>query len=672
MFRRGSTGIKAKNREWDGIDKPKMPKMQAIQRIGGLMKKLVYSIQGREEKLNSENRLEYWKVKFSEAYAQFDPDEFDDFENVYRGTHETTKNVNSTSNQAVKKTNNVPNITFEIIETQVNNQTPNASIVSMKPGFSTQAKMIQEKINSDLTQMATKKMSDINERNTYIHGMDPVSMNWNRTLGTHEYVGEKEFVHYHPKQFIGQPGVYEVEEMDYYFLAGSTTKQSILREYGIDVTEESEEYPDLRRIEDEKGDSVATNEIVTEIVCYYKDDDGDRGKFVWAGSKPLEDLPKYFYPRVMQCKDCGYESPQGTKECPECGSKKLIKKIETYETVQEDIILSPIRYKTKQYVLTDAGQAVPLEKEVVIERQLKAGDKIRIPAPKFYPISIRINTPVNFQLRGRSDVETIRDQQETIKKTWSRVEEKIDLAPAIITIPEGLKKQVTNTVYDVYRGKPQDLQGVEIKDLQANISQDVNFALNNIDLAKNIAGITPSYQGQYDSSAKSGRAKEVQVQQTAGRLQSKVENRFDFWAKLFKIMFYFDILFTSEERPYAAKDIYGDLQYKNYNKYELLMRDAAGNWYYNTDFIFKADMGGDIPNNKAFLYDHMTMAAQSGMVTPPQYWEVLAKLGFPEADNILEQMKQQTPEQGQPGQLPPQLPLQPGQTAGLLGREGIV
>jgi hypothetical protein len=78
-------------------------------------------------------------------------------------------------------------------------------------------------------------------------------------------------------------------------------------------------------------------------------------------------------------------------------------------------------------------------------------------------------------------------------------------------------------------------------------------------------------------------------------------------------------------------------------------------------------MGGDIPNNKAFLYDHMTMAAQSGMVTPPRYWEVLAKLGFPEADNILEQMKQQTPEQ--PGQ---QLPPQPGQTAGLLGREGIV
>jgi len=236
------------------------------------------------------------------------------------------------------------------------------------------------------------------------------------------------------------------------------------------------------------------------------------------------------------------------------------------------------------------------------------------------------------------------------------------MASAILAVPEGLKKQPSNTAYEVWRGKLSDLQGLTIKDLQANISQDVTFALNNIDLAKNITGITPSYQGQYDSSAKSGRAKEVQVQQTAGRLQSKVENRFDFWSKLFKIMFYFDLLFTSEERPYAARDAYGDLQYKNFNKYELLMRDAAGEWYYNTDFIFKATPNNDLPKDKTFMYDHMTMAAQSGMADPIEYWTVMAKLGLPEADNILEQRKNG-------GQPPiPQL----GQTADILGREGTV
>lgn len=633
----------------------KSPKGGLTKAGGNMLKKVmksvaktIYKIRGKEQKFEDNELWSKWSKAFYTAYASYNPDQFDEFELVYRGTKDTLRNVNSKSKQPVKKTDNVPNIVYELIESEVNTATPEANVKSKKPGFEDQAKMIQEKIMSDLSEMRIENISDINERNTYMHGISAVLLNWNINKGAHEYMGEKELINYHPKQVIPQPNVFDTDDMDYMFLMGARTKSSIEEQYGVNVESESEQYPEVNQVEDKGDNRTNTNEIVTEIVCFYKDKDGDICKFVWAGTTPLENKPKYFYPRVEECKECGTENAQGEKECQNCGSKKLSTKVIMEETIEEDMELSPIVYPKKKKVLKQSADGKPYVDEsieqVVIQRIIPAGTKVPIFAPKMLPVVIRRNIPLNFSFRGRSDIETIRDQQEAIKKSWSKAQEKIMQGGGIIAMPQNLNKQPSDDVYQVWKGNVQDLAAIKVIDFQMDISQNIEFADANYMKAKSVLGITDSYQGKYDPSANSGKAKEIQVEQSAGRLQSKIKNKFTFYSDLFKLMFYYDICFTKESRPYLSSNMRGDEEYKEFNKYELLFQDATGEFYFNVDFIFKAEIGSSLPHDKTFLYEQAIMMYDKQAIDSEQLLEILSTLDFPIANRILEQKKAENEE----------------------------
>jgi len=264
-----------------------------------------------------------------------------------------------------------------------------------------------------------------------------------------------------------------------------------------------------------------------------------------------------------------------------------------------------------------------------------------------FPIVIRKNIPLNFSFRGRSDVETIADQQESIKKVWSKAEEKIIQAGAIITKPTNVKQKITDDAYQIWEGKAQDLSQISIRELKSDTTQDLNFAIANYERAKSILGITDSYQGKYDPSAKSGKAKEVQVEQAAGRLQSKIKNKFTFYSELFELMFYFDLCFTNEPRPYTRTNTDGEEEYEEFDKHELLCQDEAGEWYYNTDFSFKAEIASNLPSDKMFLFEQANIMKQNGTLDNRQYLEILSSLNFPIANRLLEQVKDKEGEQNE-------------------------
>jgi hypothetical protein len=618
-----------------------------------LAKKVKLTIQGKEKELDDLQMHKEWEEKFNTAYTQYSTEcsTFNELENVYRGTKETVKNINSRSNTAVKKTNNVPNIVYELIESEVNTTTPDCIVKSKKPGFEDYAKMIQDKIMSDFDSFDVETLTDINERNTYMHGISIALMNWNINLGQHEFMGDKEIMNYHPKQFIPQPGIYDHKKMRYGFFICPTTKDEIKERTGVDVDKETQSHPEANELKGTstntatKKDSSVTSDVVDEIVCLYLDEDGDVCKLAWVGGTVTENKPKYYYPRVEECKECGTENAQGEKECSACGSKKLKTKVIMEETIEEEMQLSPIVYpKKKKELKTDLMGKKYVDETIsqeAIERLVPAGTVIPIPAPKRLPIIVRKNIPLNFSFRGRSDVETIRDQQESIKKVFSKTEEKIIQAGGIIGIPDKLNKQPSDDVYQVWKGKLQDLAGIVKHDLTTDITQDLEFIRENKIIAKDTLGITDSYQGKYDPSANSGKAKQVQVEQAAGRLQSKQKNKFTFYSDMFELMFYFDLCFTKEARPYMKTNANGDEEYEEFNKYELLCQDATGEWYFNTDFGFKAEMGSNLPHDKQFLYDKTMELMGLNVIDARQTMEILASLDFPIANRILSQMKEQ-------------------------------
>lgn len=606
--------------------------------------------------------LEYWRQKFESSKSSYEIDDFDTFELIYRGHHETTRNVNSTEGgMSLKKTNLVRNIVFELIESQVNTELPRPIIKSKKPGFDTQAKMIQEKIASDFDVLKIGKVMDSSERDTYMHGMSILELGWDTKKGTHDYAGDKDFSLVHPKQYIPQNGVYELEYMDYFFLLSEPTAEQIKREFGVEVDAVSSQYSEYNHLESGNPTDIDTaintseaeddDEKAVMITCYYKDEDGDVGKFSWSGDVKLEDFPKYYYPRVAECQECGFENSQDEEVCQECGSEKLQEKIIKEEIIYNEKELDPITYKKPIKTVNrkeDGSATVDTDyTDAVFERVVPEGTKIPVYVTDRYPIIIRKNIPLNFSIRGISDIEVIRDQQETLKKVYSRMEEKLLMAPVIIGMHQDLQKEVSNDLYEIYRGSPDQLSSVFKHDLTADITEDLNYVNQLYSDAQSTLGITSSFQGKYDPSAKSGVAKKMQIEQAAGRLQSKVKNKFYFFEELFELMFKFDIMFTKEERAYFTENENGEDEYKFFNKHDLLVKDASGEWYYNTDFLFTSEVGEESGIDKNVVFEMLMQMVNSKIIDPKSMWQVLASINFPIAHRILEQFKGEDTEQEQ-------------------------
>jgi hypothetical protein len=164
-------------------------------------------------------------------------------------------------------------------------------------------------------------------------------------------------------------------------------------------------------------------------------------------------------------------------------------------------------------------------------------------------------------------------------------------------------------------------------------------------------GITNSFQGQEDTTATTGVAKQIQVQQASGRMRSKEFNKQTAFKELFEIMFEFKLAFYDELRPFLAKDANGNDLFGDFDKYKFLMKDAAGEFYYNTDFLFSADAGAGLPKDAVFQFNQAKEMLGSGAVDKLQYWTILEALNFPMAKEIKAQTEEQMQAQQQMEQM---------------------
>lgn len=584
----------------------------------------------KKEYEDKQASLSKWVKKFEQAKSLITPDTFDDREAIVLGTRLVDRNINSGATPK-KGANNIYNIAFEFIESQVNSQIPQPNVRSKRPGWEQQATMIEQSISNDLKELGIEQVNDYNERMTPLHGFSIMTLDWDPDFKHHLYRGEIKVNSKHPKQLIPQPGVYDVQKMDYFFIASGVTKEYIHRRYGIDIENAQQEYPEYNSLEgnartvnqfDPKGltpvstSNYFNNDLLTEIVCWYRDKDGDVCKFVWTDTEVLEDLPKFYMRRMVECKKCDTKSPQGTTECPECGGK-------SFKTVMmEDQELD-------MEVTTFDGEVLPV------------GTKIPYFLPTKYPVIIRLNVPKSFSFEGQSDIDILRDQQDSIKKIGTKLEEKVVKASSILLVPETLKVNLTNEMYQIIKGNLADLSAIQTRELMAPINGEVDYINFQRQIAQQMLGITNSFQGLQDITATSGRAKQVQVQQAAGRLQSKLFNKITAYKELFERMFEFKLAFYDELRPFISKDANGSVAYGEFDKYQFLMRDAAGELYYCTDFLFSADSGDGLPKDPMFMYEQASIQLQQGLINKVQYWTILESLNYPNAASFKDEAQKE-------------------------------
>lgn len=554
------------------------------------------AVKASQEQEKQNNLLKDWQDKLALAQAGLNQTIRDEREMIYLGTGDVDSNINSTKmqNGKRKKANNVVNLVLEFIETNVDSTIPQPSVRTKLPGYEMQASMIENSLTSDITELGIVAINDVNERITPVQGYSSMLVGWNPDFKHHLYRGELTIESVHPKRIIPQPGVWELQKMDYFFILSSVTKAFIKKRYDIDVDNEGEQFPGVDFLNSNVSQPHNPDKV-TEIVCWYKNDDGDVSKFVWCENEILEDLPNFY-------------------------ARRIDGKIQDEETLGSDVTIA-------------SGEV------------LKAGTKVPYFTPTRYPLIVRENIPLNFAFGGQSDVDVIRDQQDAMKKVVSTIEEKIMRGSAVVTALEGHRFNLSNELYAVIRGTQAELNALNVKNLSADISQDLVFAQQQYKAAQSTLGVTNSFQGKSDSTAVSGIAKQIQVQQSSGRLRSKESNKYASYKELYETMFEFKLAFYDELRPFVTKDANGQDSYGDFNKYAFLVRDKAGELYYNTDFIFQADAGAGLPRDKMWLFNQSTEMLKYGAYNPGPaaiaYWTQLVNQKYPNAKTILDTINEQ-------------------------------
>ena len=102
------------------------------------------------------------------------------------------------------------------------------------------------------------------------------------------------------------------------------------------------------------------------------------------------------------------------------------------------------------------------------------------------------------------------------------------------------------------------------------------------------------------------------------------------YAKLYEMMFKFMLAYADQPIPLSKKDAKGEYSFSHFNRYDFLKQDAAGEWYWDDEFIIETDPTSTIMMNREAMWQQADYKLQSGafgqqgdLQTLLLYWEFM-------------------------------------------------
>lgn len=592
------------------------------------------------EKTNNKAKLEMWQRRFRAAEDAYSGELalMDARERAYKGTVEFSRLVENESAKA-EDIKHIRNVIGELIEAQVDSTVCQPKVTALRPEDEYLAKLAEDDIRNEIERLQIKQLNDLCERITPTQGGVLYLVEWDNSKRTHTTVGEIKLTPLHPKQVIPQDGVYtSIEDMDYIFVKLPQTKEYLRRKYGIDFKDEDfhEEEPEIRSADGDEG----ADDLCTQYLAYFRNDSGSIGLFSWVLDTVICDYEDYQARKERRCTTCHEPEPpedeNGGRVCPKCGGTEF-----AHEDSEYEIITEPIE--------TAAGRIEASPTEPV---------KVRYYKPNEYPIKLRRNVSQYGKFLGGSDVDMIYSQQQTINRTEKAIIDKLLTGGSIITLPPK-----ANIKEDNKYGRCVHLKNIEDKqyignyDLTCDITPDLNFLAQNYEEMRQAIGITDSFQGRKDATATSAVAKEFAAKQSAGRLESKREMKNAAWGEIFKTIFKFRLAYTDEVRYVRATDEVGKPIYEKFDRRMYIKRDAAGEYYYDDEFLFSVDAAASLASNREAMWQETRMNLQTGAFGDPSsletiilFWSKMETLHYPgaaETKRVLENKLREQQEQAQ-------------------------
>lgn len=590
-------------------------------------------------KQKKNEKLELWQRRLADSNAEFSAEtaKMDDRERLYSGQRYMTPLVAGDHEEdgKHKQTSHVRNIVFENIESQVSSAIPQPKVTARRKEDEPLAEVIEHFLRNELDRMPFETMNDLAERTVPIQGGVGFLVEWDNRTRTNSTVGEVKVSVIHPKQFAPQPGIYTgIRDMDWFIIKLPTTRETVRRRYGVDVSDESESEPEVRG----NGDEGTAEDALTQYIGFAVNEAGGIDRYSWVNDVELEDLENYQARRQPVCAGCGRTKPlpgqdvngaaYGGGPCPWCGSIEWTSAVQDFEEV-----FAPFN--------TASGKKIPGAKMGIAEDGTAWMEPTKIPfyTPDLYPIILQRSVSVFGQLLGNSDADMIRDQQNTTNRLEQKILDRILKAGTRITMPD--RADLRTDPEDGERWflkNPEEKQMIDTYEFSGNLQFEMAHLANVYEEARQILGITDSFQGRKDPTATSGKAKEFSAAQSAGRLESKRVMKNAAYAEMFELMFKFWLAYSDEPRTVSYKNFEGETEYQEFNRYDFLEVDEAGNYWWNDQFLFSCDTTAPLASNREALWQETRMNLQTGAFGNPEstdtlilFWAKMEELHYPGA-----------------------------------------
>lgn len=610
------------------------------------------------------DKLKLWQDRLTRSEAAYSDEyaKMDERDAMYSGDREIRCIVDddciNTSSPLVH------NIVAETIEAMVSSTIPHPKVTPLRKKDERLAHIIEEMLRCELDRLSFYEINDIQERTVPLQGGTFYLVEWDNETRSHDTVGDISVTAVHPRMVVPQDGVYgDVEDMDYIILRVPQSKEYIRRRYGVDVSFEGESDPDVRDGTGRGG--TTSDELVTQYTAYYRNDDGGIGIYSWVCDTELVDAEDYQAHRRERCKACRKErsaDDYGTKEpCRVCGG-------EEFESVREDCeqIWEPIMRSDGTFIPGATDTVIPDgfdEFYRPMSHRETVPTEIPYYEPLIYPLILQRNVSKYGQLLGSSDCDQIADQQNAVKRLDAKMMDKILKSGSYITLPPEADIATDGEDMKVIRlQQVADKSYIDVYTLEGDVSQDLENREYIYQTARNILGITDSYQGRTDSTATSGKAKEFAAAQSAGRLESKRIMKNAAYCRLFEAIFKFKLAYTDEPRPVLTHDANGNAEYLEFNRYDFLERDANGEWYWNDAFLFSCDTSAPLASNREAMWQETRMNLESGAFGNPQeletlimFWSKMEMLHYPGAGETKRYLEERLTAQQQQMQMQQQM-----------------
>lgn len=566
-------------------------------------------------------KLEKWKELYDDAVNKKQPltEKAKRRNLLYKG--EAQPIDPSTGKISVKKADCKRNMCFELIETQINNGIPQPKVTPRDPNNDNLASELEGYLQEETDRLKSEEINDNAERGTLKQGSAFYLVGWDETQNTPTTSGEL-FVKYYPfEKVFPQPGITRIEDAEYIFVEELVSTRKLKEVYKKIV----EDHPDFKGMN-------------TLITVYYLDEkSGCLSRFGWIKDQDqvIFDDVDWELRKIKVCKECGEEMHSHTK-CPLCGSDKTEYVSQELEILDDNLVSGDPTNPESMQVIAKAGTALPYYKI------------------KQLPFVLRKNISADGELYGVSDIDLLESNQISMNKILTKMEENVMKAGSFVTKPVGVNIPNTDETLKVVNIKdPNMMKAFSVQTVQANMQQDNILQESFYQMGRDAIGITDSYQGKRDTTAESGKAKQVSAAQAAGRMESKRRMKDAAYADLYHLMFKFLLAYCDEPRVYAKMNPDGSYTKGKFSRYNYIKKDKDGNLYYDDRFLFSVDDASTLATNRTAMWQETTNNFASGTLGNPAdpqtlllYWNIMKGLNYPLAKlaiTSLTQRMQQLP-----------------------------